>query len=217
MQNVSQCSRSSALPPDPDVANFELAGVGSVLKNFETKYDSFDVDPLSLGNRHNESNASSSCCASALCWFKEGFGTDTTIISGYQVGENGYKLAINVNSEASTLMWNKDVVTYFKYDPAEKTWSMSAKIYENGKFKEYKYCDPVSVFDTLVANLRCYIGSEKNAEATTLEVLLASLSGQKEGIVKTIKESGQLYPASDCEKPATPDDIPPSWLSTPSF
>lgn len=129
MPHIPHNLKNSTLPPDPDVYNLDLPGVGSVLKEFEAKYSSYDVDVLNHGNQHNETNVNTICHTSFLGWlFSEPLSADTTTISGYQVGNKDYKLAINVNSEASTLMWNGKVTSYFKYDADAKTWSMSAKI-----------------------------------------------------------------------------------------
>ena len=179
----------------------EIPGLGKVLDSFEVKYSLFNVDKLNNSEPHNELSAISKCYSSWLSywyWGHEPFATDTTTFNGQKVGENDYVLQIKVNSEAEMLLWNGAATTTFKYDGAFGNWSMSSRVIEHGQERDYEYCFPSAVIDTLIESVRCYMSNyPQYAESRTLETLIGSISGQEANIEKN---AGPLYPAADCKK-----------------
>lgn len=187
-------------PATPD--KVEIEALGKVLNKFHIEHSLFDIDVVQPGNRHNEGNIGTSChpfgLFSWIYWINEPFSRDTTIIDGSKDGDKNYKLSVKVNSESHTMMWDGNVTTFFKYNGETKTWDMSSVVFENGKDRDYKYCNPSKVIDILIENLKCYIeSSEPSPELETANILVKSLSEQR---LKIIEKSGQLYSASDCEK-----------------
>jgi hypothetical protein len=198
------CSRSDTSPVHPQTAaaqTTDIAGLGKVLTEFTVESDAFNIDVLNRSNRHLESNVSAACYTS---WITEFFGRDTTKIAGKKVDETHYDLAVTVNSESGTMMWNGDVTTHFIYDAAAGTWGMNSEIVENGTKRVYQYCAPSAVIDTLIASVRCYLADAPDgAESQTLVTLVNSIEEQEK---KVVAEVGPLYAAADCEKPLTPED-----------
>lgn len=204
MQFLTGCSRSSAEAAQPQLEKIDLAGVGPVLKSFDSTYSLFDVDVLNTQNRHNEKNVSSYCSSNGfLAWMDEPFTRDDTRITGSQISDHEYKLTINVNSEVGTVMWAGDVTTSFVYDTATKSWSMSSSMFENGADRPYLYCAPSAVVDTLLSSLQCYVsGNADTPEAEALQSLLKSLTEQRD---RMIQNSGKLYVGTGCEEAVDPN------------
>jgi hypothetical protein len=208
------CSGNESLHSTPERTPemVEIPGVGKVLDEFRTSTDRFDIDMFNLNNRHNEANVRATCLSSGSYWFSEWFSKDTTDIEGKRVGDKGYELSVTINSESGTLMWNGDVTTRFRYDGETDTWRMSSVVFEDGKERPYKYCDPAFTFETLLASLECYVSNNEDGDKrASLTALVASIGAHREDIVRNSGErysgehsSGGHYEADKCEESVDP-------------